>query len=187
MKEHRESFGFSIKVMSEVLDIKHKGFYPWLKKSKSIRNQKSIEILYEIRKFHKGDLLSYGSPRVQKELRARGIKVSLPTVAKIMRENGIKAITTRKFKHPVTTNSNHEEAISPNLLEQNFQVSTPNTVYVTDITYIPYLFGFLYLCKFKDICTKKIVGWAVDTHMKTSLYVAYLRMLLRTKNQMKAL
>ncbi|EMY69959.1 IS3 family transposase [Leptospira vanthielii] len=169
MKEHRESFGFSIKVMSEVLDIKHKGFYPWLKKSKSIRNQKSIEILYEIRKFHKGDLLSYGSPRVQKELRARGIKVSLPTVAKIMRENGIKAITTRKFKHPVTTNSNHEEAISPNLLEQNFQVSTPNTVYVTDITYIPYLFGFLYLCKFKDICTKKIVGWAVDTHMKTSL------------------
>ncbi|TGL13816.1 IS3 family transposase [Leptospira bourretii] len=169
MKEHRETCGFSIKVMSEVLDIKHKGFYPWLKKSKLIRNQKSVEILSEIRRFHKGDLLSYGSPRVQKELKARGIKVSIPTVAKIMRENGIKAITTRKFKPPVTTDSNHEEAISPNLLEQNFEVSTPNTVYVSDITYIPYLFGFLYLCKFKDICTKKIVGWAVDTHMKTSL------------------
>lgn len=134
MKEHKESSGFSIKVMSEVLDIKHKGFYSWLKKSKSIRNQKSKAILFEIQRFHKGDLISYGSPRVQKELKARGIKASLPTVAKIMRENGIKAITTRKYKPPVTTYSNHEEAISPNLLEQNFEVSTPNTVYVTDIT-----------------------------------------------------
>ncbi|XDD44750.1 hypothetical protein AB3N58_17580 (plasmid) [Leptospira sp. WS60.C2] len=75
MKEYRESCGFSIKVMSEVLDKKHKGFYPWLKKSKSIRNQRSIEILSEIRGFHKGNLISYGSPRVQKELIARGIKV----------------------------------------------------------------------------------------------------------------
>lgn len=66
----------------------------------------------------------------------------------------------------MTADSNHEEAISPNLLEQNFEVTEPNKVYVTDITYIPYMFGFLYLCKFKDICTKKIVGWSVDNHMK---------------------
>ncbi|PKA23060.1 IS3 family transposase [Leptospira levettii] len=169
MEEHRKSSGFSIKVMSEVLGIKHKGFYPWLKKTKCIRKQKRFEILTEIKGFHKGDMLSYGSPRVQKELISRGIKVSLPTVAKIMRENGIKAITSQKFKPPATTDSNHNEAISPNLLEQNFNIKTPNTVYVTDITYIPYMFGFLYLCKFKDLCTKKIVGWAVDTHMKTTL------------------
>ncbi|TGL03545.1 hypothetical protein EHQ43_17475 [Leptospira bouyouniensis] len=114
-------------------------------------------------------MLSYGSPRVRKELKSRGIKVSLPTVAKIMRENGIKAITVQKFKPPATTGSNHNETISPNLLDQNFNIKTQNTVFVTGITYIPYVFLFLYLCDFKDLYTKKIVGRAVDTHIKTTL------------------
>lgn len=163
--------GFFVKVVSDCLDIKHKGFYSWKKRIPGKQKLKRKQILAEIKSLHTGIKVAYGSPRIHVDLCAKGIQVSLPTVAKIMKENGIKSCMRSKFRPPNTTNSNHSEPISANLLEQNFNITLPNKVYVTDITYIPYVFGFLYLCQFKDLCTKKVVGWAVDTHMHTSLVV----------------
>jgi transposase InsO family protein len=103
---------------------------------------------------------TYGSPRITIELREQGDTCSKNRVARIMRENDIKAKTARKFK--VTTNSKHNMPISENLLNQNFSVSTPDRVWVSDITYIRTLEGWLYLSIILDLYSRKIIGWSVS-------------------------
>ena len=161
--------------MSDCLGIKHKGFFAWRKRKPSKQSIKRKLILEAIKTLHSGFKIAYGSPRIHEDLRRNDIVVSLPTVAKIMRENGIKSCMRKKFRPPNTTDSNHIEPISANLLNQDFTVKEPNRIYVTDITYLPYAFGFLYLCQFKDLCTKKVVGWAVDTHMRSDLILRALK------------
>ncbi|MBY6277589.1 MAG: hypothetical protein CWE10_15540 [Symbiobacterium thermophilum] len=103
----------------------------------------------------------YGSPKMTQELRKQGIRVSQKTVARIMSEEGLRSITVRKYK--ATTNSNHPYNVYANLLEQNFQATSPNEVWMADITYIPADEGWLYLASIMDLYTRKIVGWYIDT------------------------
>lgn len=77
-------------------------------------------------------------------------------VERLMRENNIVPKTVKKFK--ATTNSNHDYPVASNLLNRNFTVSSPNTVWVCDITYVSTDEGWLYLAAVMDLCTGKIVG-----------------------------
>jgi len=103
---------------------------------------------------------TYGSPRITIELREQGDTCSKNRVARIMKENDIMAKTARKFK--VTTNSKHDMPISENLLKQDFSVSTPDRVWVSDITYIRTQEGWLYLSIILDLYSRKIVGWSIS-------------------------
>lgn len=161
--------GFCIEVMSRCYQVSRSGYYSWLRRKPSKRKLENMILLEKIKEVHDESDGIYGCPKVVYRLIEKGIIVSKNRVERIMRENNIKSIVISKFRPPNTTNSNHSEPISPNLLNQNFKVSQPNKVWVSDITYIPYSKGFLYLCQIKDLCTKKIVGWSVDIHMRTEL------------------
>lgn len=106
----------------------------------------------------------YGSPRIYVELNKKGIKVSLTTVAKKMKQLNLKAKTSKRYK-VATTDSNHSYPISPNLLNRNFKVDSRGKVWVSDITYIPTKEGFIYLTVIIDLYDRKVVGWSISEGM----------------------
>ena len=121
----------------------------------------------QIRIAHKKSRETYGSPRITRELKETGIPCSENRVARLMREEGIRAKMVKKFK--VTTRSNHSYRVFPNLLDQNFDVTAPNRVWVADITYIPTEEGWLYLCAIEDLFSRQIVGFAIRPHLSAEL------------------
>ena len=110
---------------------------------------------------------AYGSPRIHAELKAKGIRVSRKRVERLMRQNGLKARQKRRFRK--TTDSNHSFPIAPNVLERQFDVEAPNSVWVTDVTYIATTQGWLYLAVMLDLFSRRVVGWAVSEWNDTAL------------------
>lgn len=110
---------------------------------------------------------TYGSPRVHRDLLDWGYDISLKTVARYMHELGLRAIPSEKYM--VTTDSNHDRPIYPNLVNREFNISKPNRVWVADITYIWTLEGWLYLASVMDLYSRKIIGWVLDSHMRKDL------------------
>lgn len=110
----------------------------------------------------------YGSPRMHRELVSQGIDCCENTVAKLMKENRIQARRKPRFRIS-TTDSNHDLPIAPNRLKQQFSVLNINQVWLTDFTYIPTTEGFSYLCAFKDLCSRRIVGWAMSRKIDAQL------------------
>lgn len=102
------------------------------------------------------------------ELKKHGIEYSKNTVAKLMRNEGIRARCKRKFR-VTTTDSKHDSPIAPNRLNQKFTTSKMNQVWLTDFTYIPTKEGFTYLCTVEDLCSRRIVGWATSKHIDSQL------------------
>lgn len=111
---------------------------------------------------------------MHKELRARGWRVGRNRVARIRRDNGIRADRKRKYKR--TTNSSHDLPVAPNLLERQFEVDGPNQVWLADITYVPTREGWLYLAAVIDLFSRKIVGWSMDQRMTKQLCIDALTM-----------
>lgn len=126
--------------------------------SQTDRNQQ--EIVNQIKEVHLQVSQDYGSPRVHRELVERGVTCCENTVAKLMRQAGIAARTRRRFK-VLTTDSDHNSPIAPNVLGRQFVAEKPNQVWLTDFTYIATRAGFAYLCAVEDLYSRKIVGWAV--------------------------
>jgi len=93
---------------------------------------------------------------------------------RLMKKLGLKARYPKRFK--VTTDSDHNDAISPNFLNRQFDVAVPNKVWTTDITYFWILEGWLYIALVIDLFFRQVVGWAIDDHMRTSLCVNALQM-----------
>jgi len=155
--------------MCRVLEVSRGGFYRWLNKFKSRREIENEELLSEIRESFRKSRKTYGSPRITKDLQDLGYKVNKKRVSRIMRENGIRAKTKRKFK--VTTHSDHDDPISPNLLGQNFTVNELNKVWVSDITYMWTREGWLYLAIILDLCSRKIVGWSLWERLTKRLVI----------------
>lgn len=116
----------------------------------------------------------YGSPRIHSELQDLGEKVSRKRVLRLMNESGITSKVKRKYK--ITTNSDHNHLIGPNLLEQNFITSAPNRIWVSDISYIWTLEGWLYLSVVLDLYSRMVVGWHIhDGITKELVITAFLK------------
>ena len=105
---------------------------------------------------------------MQRELKKHGVELSLNTVAKLMRNEGIRARCRRKFR-VVTTDSRHDRPVAPNRLNQDFEAKKLNQVWLTDFTYIPSKEGFTYLCTVQDLCSRRIVGWATSRSINAAL------------------
>ena len=116
----------------------------------------------------------YGSRRLSDELKKQGLTVGRFKTRRLMRERQLTVRYPKKFK--VTTDSNHDETISPNRLNRQFKVTKPNQVWTTDITYVWTLQGWLYVAVVIDLFSRQVVGWAIDNHMRTSLCVRALQM-----------
>jgi transposase InsO family protein len=115
----------------------------------------------------------YGSPRIMDQVRKEGFYVTEKTVGRIMKKLGLRSCMVKKFR-VTTTDSKHDLPISPNLLNQKFATAAPNQVWVTDITYIPCREGKLYLANVLDLCTHKLVGWALGSRMTVDLVLSAL-------------
>lgn len=113
----------------------------------------------------------YGSTRIYHELKYRGIACTRKIVAKRMKLIGLTAKARLKFK--VTTDSNHNKPVAPNLLEQNFTASAPNQKWATDITYIHTQEGWLYLCVFIDLYFRAVIGWSMSKTLRATLALSF--------------
>ena len=154
--------------MCKVLGVSRSGYYKWQKALPSKRKKQREELTKRIQYHYDDNNGLYGSPKITQLLRREGRKVSQKTVGRIMRENGLRARTVRKFKVQ-TTDSNHNLPVAPNLLNQQFCTDAPNKVWVADITYIRTRQGMLYLASVMDLFSRRIIGWALEERMTTEL------------------
>jgi putative transposase len=173
IEENRDHF--PVRTLCDVLDVSVSGYYDWKDRDASAQATRRCYLLADIKRIHAAHHGRYGSPRIHAQLATEGKLASLGLIEKIMSDNDIHAITKRKFR-PTTTDSRHEFPVAQNLLERNFRTFRPNEKWVADITYIPTEEGFLYLAAVMDLCTRKIVGWAMRDHMRTELTLAALMM-----------
>lgn len=157
-------------VMCDTLDVTRGGYYRSLGRAPSPSAVRRAELVGQIRTAHAASRGLYGSPRVTAELNAAGVAVGENTVARLMSEHAIRAKVARpRFRPPRTTDSNHPDPIAPNVLERDFSAERPDRKWCVDITYVPTDEGTLYLAAVIDLCSRRIVGWAMADHMRATL------------------
>lgn len=157
-----------------MLEVSRSGYDKWKNAGESERERRYKRLLQIIRKIFEDSWKTYGVRRVHQELRNNNEPVNRKLVERIMRENGIRPKRNRPFK--LTTDSKHSLPRSPNNLAQRFNVNRPNGVWVTDITYVETGEGWLYLCAFIDLYSRKVVGWSMSERMTADLVVNAYRM-----------
>ena len=174
---HRHRGEFALRLMCRVLDVSPAGYYASRKRPLSWHAVVDEVLLAHVRIAHHESGATYGAPRVQRELQAEGLPVSRKRVARLMREAGLVA-RRRRPRRIVTTDSQHDDPIAPNLLARQFDVNgiAVNQAWVADITYIPTREGTLYLATLLDLGSRNCVGWAMRDTMEVELALAALRM-----------
>lgn len=161
-------------MLCRVLQVTRSAFYKSMNRSTTPTEEKQMQLVSEIKRIHTLPRhQDYGSPRMHRELGKQGINCSENTVAKLMKANQIQARRAPRFRI-TTTDSKHDQPIAPNRLNQQFTVLKLNQVWLTDFTYIPTAEGFSYLCGVTDLCSRRIVGWAMSRHIDTQLALAAL-------------
>ena len=162
-----EKAQWPVEVQCDLLGVSRSGYYAWKDRPAPPRAADDCELLVEIKAAHKTGRGNYGSPRVHRELRAKGRRVGKKRVARLMRREGI--VGRRKKRFRKTTDSNHSHPIAPNVLERKFDVELPNTAWVTDVTYVWTHEGWLYLAAILDLFSRRVVGWAVSANNDRTL------------------
>jgi transposase InsO family protein len=151
------------------MEVSRSGYYAFLKRPESRRSKRQKQVLERIRVIHKESHGIYGAPTITAELNETGMPVSRGMVARLMRKNGIRSKIRKKFK--ATTDSNHNLPVTENILNRDFNSSSRNKKWVSDITYIDTDEGWLYLAGILDLFDGAIVGWSMDSRMNKSLVI----------------
>lgn len=172
MSANQASYG--IATMCRVLAVSASGFYAWRKRPPCARARADAELALRIRAIHQYSRGTYGAPRIHEELRAADIHLGRKRVARLMKAAGLRGASRRAWM--VTTVRDPAALPAPDLLHRNFVGPAPNSVWVADITYIPTWAGFLYLAVVLDTFSRRIVGWAMATHLRTELVLEALDM-----------
>ncbi len=164
-----------VRVMCRLLKVSASGFYAWDGRPRSGRAQADIGLTARIHEIHRRSKGTYGAPRVHAELTdAHALHVGRKRVARLMRAAGLKGALRRPFVR--TTVRDRHAAFAADLVERNFVADEPDRLWVANITYVPTWSGFLYLAIVLDACSRKIVGWAMENHLRTELVLAALGM-----------
>lgn len=167
-----EKAHYPVAVLCAVLSVSRSGFYAWLQRPEPARTAEDAALVIDIRAAQKLGRGAYGSPRVHAELQAKGARVSEKRVARLMRENGLRARQKRRFRR--TTDSNHADPIAPNVLQRDFEPEAPNQSWATDVTYVHTAEGWLYLAVMLDLFSRRVVGWAASATNDCALALAAL-------------
>jgi len=166
--------------MCRVLGVSPSGYYGWRKRPASVRAQEDQRLLRQIRTAHEASRGTYGVPRIHAELQAQGIAVSRKRIARLMRDAGLAGVSRRRFV--TTTQRDPSSRPAPDLVDRDFAAEGPDRLWVADITYIPTRAGFLFLAVVLDVWSRKVVGWAMEAHLRTELVLEALeRALLRRR------
>ena len=171
--------------MCRVLKVKHSSYYDWLSRDISEQqiHRNQSELL--VRAAHSETKSRYGADRLHAKLVEQGHDISLYMVRSIKEEHGIKCRRHKRFK--VTTDSDHNKLVYPNILNQQFDAKRPNESWVSDITYIWTNEGWLYLAGVKDLYTKELVGYAINKRMTADLVCRALNMAVKNKSPSQGL
>ena len=176
MEQNRSKY--RIAKMAQWLQVSKSGYYAWRKHSKSLRSIKDESLLKEIIRIHGASHGTYGGRKITHEINRRlENPVNHKRVERIMRENGIRSKSHKKYK--ATTNSRHSLPVAENILNRDFAADRPGQKMVSDITYIPTDEGWLYLAGVMDLCGDKIVGISMDGRMTKELVISALEDAIR--------
>ncbi len=150
--------------MCQVLKVSRSAYYGWLNHKPTEREMKKARLTRVIRDIFFNSKRTYGSPKIYLKMKRMGYNISKNQVAAIMRKEGLRSVV--KKKHVVTTDAKHNYPVAPNLLNQNFMVTGPGQVWVSDLTYIRTYQGWLYLTVIIDLWDRKVVGWSLGRSLK---------------------
>jgi len=167
---------YSVSVLCSVLKVRASGFYAWLGREESPRARADRILAVEIRAVFEERKRRYGSPRLCRELRKRGKRICRHRIARLMREQELRARPGRRFVK--TTDSRHALRTPPNVLDRNFMAAAPNRVWAGDVTYLPTREGWLYLAVLLDLYSRRVVGWAMSENNDEALTLSALQMAL---------
>ncbi|RKH56606.1 IS3 family transposase, partial [Corallococcus interemptor] len=173
---HAQKAHFPVAFMCEQLEVSRSGYYAWVRRPESARKTKDRALAEVVADVHEESRRRYGSPRVFRELKARGYRVSKKRVARLMRQKGLRARARRRFVK--TTDSAHSHAVAPNVLKRDFSPEKPNSKWAGDITYVWTAEGWLYLAVVLDLFSRKVVGWAMSDTIDRQLVLSALTMAL---------
>ena len=168
-----------------MLKVSVSGFYAWIKRPLSKWAKEEVRLEIAIKAAHSRTRQTYGAERLQHELAEDGIRVGICRIKRIKRKLGLICKQKRKFK--ATTDSKHKLPVADNLLKQQFKAYEPNTVWVSDITYVPTDEGWLYLAGHKDLFTSEIVGYAMGERLTRNLVNQSLLQAVTTRRPEKGL
>lgn len=172
---------WTVATICRVVGASRNGYYDWLKaKSRplSARRLRSVKLSHAIESVFKQFDRKYGSPRVHKELVARGERYDRKTVARLMKRMNLVAKGKKKFRI-CTTDSNHHHPIAPDLVKRNFTAAAPNEIWVTDLTYVPTKQGWLYCVVILDLFSRRVVAHSEANHMRAELVTEALTKAIR--------
>ncbi|WP_244917140.1 IS3 family transposase [Paenibacillus castaneae] len=184
VEDHRSEY--RLEKMCKVMEISRSGYYKWKLAKPSEQKLRKAAVIERIN-YHFHDTKGiYGSPKITHMLSLEGINTCERTVSNYMNEVGLRSCVSRKFRVN-TTDSNHDQPVAPNILNQQFATEEPNRVWAADITYIPCREGRLYLASVLDLCTREIVGWRLAARMTVELVLGALEDAFKTKKPKKGL
>jgi transposase InsO family protein len=164
---------YPIRLLCRCLAVSRSGYYAWRRRAPSARAKQDARLRVEISASHSTSRRTYGSPRILRDLREEGHRVSRKRVARLMRELGLEGRRKRRFR--ATTDSQHRFPVAPNVLMRDFDVDAPNTAWATDITYLATLEGWLYLAVVLDLFSRRVVGYAMSERVDRALVLEALR------------
>jgi putative transposase len=158
-----------------VLNISTSGYYAWCKRQPSARTQADQKLSQRIHEIHEKSKGTYGAPRIHAELAdVDQLHVGRKRVARLMQAEGLQGVSRRKAPH--TTQRKPGARPAPDLVQRNFTAEAPDRLWVADITYVATWTGWLYLAVVVDAWSRKVVGWAMSTHLQTALVMDALQM-----------
>lgn len=181
-----EKANYPITRMCALLEVSRSGFYKWRAnrgRGPTPTEQRRAELDAKVATFHKASDGVYGAPRILADLRDDGQTVSRKTVAASLRRQGLAGISPRTFA-PVTTIVDLDAVVPQDLVKRRFDVGELDRVWTSDITYLRTGEGWLYLCAVRDGCSRRVIGWAIDEHMRTDLVEAALAMAVAMRGEL---
>lgn len=165
---------WKITTQCRVLDVSVSGYYAWRKRLPSKRQQSDVLLGDRIETYYRQSNSTYGRKRIQGDLQDDGIRVSDKRVARLMRERKLQGATRRKgYK---TTIRDQDARPAPDLVDRKFTADAPDQLWVADITYVPTYAGFLFVAIVLDVFSRRVVGWAMASHLRTELVLDALNM-----------
>ena len=177
MKAHQEQY--PIATMCRVLEVSTSGYYAWRKRQPSRRSQTDKTLTEKIKRIHSRSKGTYGAPRIHAALAREGVHVGCKRVARLMRTANLQGVSRRKRFG--TTQRQPGAQAAPDLVQRDFSAEAPDRLWVADITYVPTWAGWLYLAVVLDAWSRRIVGWAMATHLRTQLVLDALAMAVRQR------
>ena len=177
MKENQARY--PVRTMCRLLGVSSSGYYAWRDRGPSARARSDAALMELISEIHAESYGTYGAPRIHAALAHRGVHVGRKRVARVMKEAGLEGVSRRK--KTFTTVRDTEAHPMPDLVDRDFSADVPDQLWVADITHVPTWAGSLYLAVIIDVWSRRVVGWAMENHLRTELVLKALNMALEQR------